>query len=279
MRFSMSIRIKNNNSGKIIIIKNQKDMNHLDNTVTTVDDNPHHWDTMDDNDGYRPDDYRPSSFDSTEDGTVGDWRNRIAYTRRDNGYNNYNSQYNLNHFDDAPKKHYIDVSTFSLDDEDGDDSTVHDPLLQLADVDIPDDEFDEFDSLSSDNTGFDQTDDIFGDFNLDDESDFDNNDGFPQDENSFDEEFPEEDENFQGLIRTVRGACLVYKRKNEDNTFEELWIYNVGDNINQEAAIRKAILSGTDIDPNTQMSDDGEQKAKTWTIGNVQYLTIDGLVQ
>ena len=45
-----------------------------------------------------------------------------------------------------------------------------------------------------------------------------------------DSEFPEEEgldpeaENFQGNIRTVAGADLVYKRKTEDGNFEELWI-------------------------------------------------------
>ena len=93
------------------------------------------------------------------------------------------------------------------------------------------------------------------------------------------EEEEEQDDNFQGLIRTVRGACLVYKRKTDDGTYDELWIYNVGDNVKTETRIRNGILSGTDINPNTHMSDDQTQKSKTTTIGNVQYLLISGLDQ
>lgn len=105
-----------------------------------------------------------------------------------------------------------------------------------------------------------------------------------EEEFAIDSEFPNddklEDENdFQGMIRTVHGACLVYKRKNENDSFDELWIYNVGKNLKKETQIRRAIISGTDINPDTQMSDDGVQKAKTLTIGNVQYLNLLNIPQ
>lgn len=86
-----------------------------------------------------------------------------------------------------------------------------------------------------------------------------------------------EDPDFQGDIRTVKGADLVYKRKTEDGNFEELWIYNVGSDIRQETQIRKAILAGTDIVPSQRESEDGTQHAETSTLGNVQYLRITGL--
>jgi hypothetical protein len=94
-----------------------------------------------------------------------------------------------------------------------------------------------------------------------------------------DEEIEEEDENFQGIIRTVPGACLVYKRRDEKNTYEELWIYNVGGrDIKPEMKIRSSILAGTDIDPKTQRSSDGQQTSETITVGNVQFLHIKGLI-
>ena len=92
------------------------------------------------------------------------------------------------------------------------------------------------------------------------------------------EDEEQEDPDFQGTIRTVPGACLVYKRKQASSKFEELWIYSVDTrNIKYENDIRSTILAGTDIDPTTQRSPDGDQKAETTTVGNVQYLHITGL--
>jgi hypothetical protein len=91
------------------------------------------------------------------------------------------------------------------------------------------------------------------------------------------DEQPAEDPDFQGVIRTVTGACLVYKRKGEEGTFEELWIYNIGKNMRNEMKIRRSILAGTDIQPNDVSSQDGTQRAESTTIGNVQYLRITGL--
>jgi hypothetical protein len=85
------------------------------------------------------------------------------------------------------------------------------------------------------------------------------------------------DEDFQGSIRTVRGACLVYKRQQEDGTFEELWIYNTGRKFQREDKIKKGIIAGTDIDLTKLQSQDGSQKLKITTVGNVQFLNITGL--
>lgn len=94
-----------------------------------------------------------------------------------------------------------------------------------------------------------------------------------------DEELPGEDENFQGTIRTVRGACLVFKRKDESGTFEELWIYNVGKGYGADNSmqIRKSILAGTDIEEGDTQSEDGSQEVHATALGNVQYLHIRGL--
>lgn len=87
----------------------------------------------------------------------------------------------------------------------------------------------------------------------------------------------EEDSDFQGVIRTVKGANLVYKRQNPDGTFTELWIQNIGKDMKRESEIRRAILAGTDIPPTKETSDDGSQTSELTTMGNVQFLKIDGL--
>lgn len=87
----------------------------------------------------------------------------------------------------------------------------------------------------------------------------------------------EEDPDFAGTIRTVVGAALVYKRKEKSNTYEELWIYNANNDLRKMTEIRNSILAGTDIDPHTERSEDGQQTCDTTTVGNVQYLHIKGL--
>jgi len=78
------------------------------------------------------------------------------------------------------------------------------------------------------------------------------------------------------LIRTVKGSHLVYKRKSEDGTYEELWIYNAG-NMRDELEVRKAILAGTDIPTSKTQSPDGSQKYELWSAGNAEMLQIQGL--
>lgn len=235
----MSIRIKNNSNGRIIIIKNQDDMFNLDNDVSSIDDtevDPQFSGKETDSDEYDLDD-----------------------------------SHDFNDIDDSEENHYINATAYSLDDEKAswdDPSTVDAPINKIKDP----------------SASLPMAPDQEDDFNLDSDTDMDDEDSLDDDffgePNNEDGETPEdENPDFQGLIRTVRGACLVYKRKTEDGTYDELWIYNVGDNLKQETIIRKAILAGTDIDPNTQMSDDGQQRAKTQTIGNVQYLNITGMVQ
>jgi len=85
-----------------------------------------------------------------------------------------------------------------------------------------------------------------------------------------------EDPNHMGLIRTVKGAHLVYKRANPNGTFEELWFYNSGD-MKGELSVRKAILAGTDIPPNDTKSPDGSQTYEIWSVGNGEMLSVYGL--
>jgi len=86
-----------------------------------------------------------------------------------------------------------------------------------------------------------------------------------------------EDPHRQGVIRTVQGAHLVFKRQADDGSFEELWIYKEGEKFQDELGIRHDILAGTDIPINKTQSPDGSQKAETWSAGDVQYLSITGL--
>lgn len=89
-----------------------------------------------------------------------------------------------------------------------------------------------------------------------------------------------QDPDRQGIIRTVAGAHLVYKRRTEENTFEELWIYNVGKNSYQQSMqTRKAILSGTDIQPGQTHSEDNKQHYEIWTAGKAELIKITGLPQ
>jgi len=85
-----------------------------------------------------------------------------------------------------------------------------------------------------------------------------------------------EDPDKMGLIRFVKGAHLVFKRQAEDGTYEELWIYQI-DRHNSGSKIKKAILAGTDIDLDTEQSEDGKQSCEMWTVGNAQMVKIEGL--
>lgn len=86
----------------------------------------------------------------------------------------------------------------------------------------------------------------------------------------------EEDPDRAGLIRTVVGAHLIYKRKTEDGSFEELWIYNIS-SLRDEMKVRKAILAGTDIPVSKMKSEDGDQEYTLWAVGNAELLNITGL--
>jgi len=80
-----------------------------------------------------------------------------------------------------------------------------------------------------------------------------------------------------GIIRTVKNAHLVYKRQEEDGTYEELWIYNIHDSTNDEMDIRRDILAGTDIPAHKTKSLDGQQSYSAITMGNAQMLKVTGL--
>jgi len=86
------------------------------------------------------------------------------------------------------------------------------------------------------------------------------------------------DLNRQGLIRKVKNAHLIYKRENETDTYDELWVYRSGkDGIKSEIDIKNDIISGTDIPIDGLKSDDGEQFYEIWHVGEVIFLKIINL--
>lgn len=175
------------------------------------------------------------------------------------------------------------LSHFNVDDDEFD---VYDEFDGYSEPDFDiDSELDDgsefYSQFDDESTEFE--DESFSDINdnseFDDEfgNEFENDFGQPEDETDIQADPSEKDANFQGNIRTVAGANLVYKRRHEDGNFEELWIYNVGDDIAKESKLRRAILAGTDIPSNSTESDDGNQQSSTDTVGNVQFLHITGL--
>ena len=108
----------------------------------------------------------------------------------------------------------------------------------------------------------------------------------PNDNNSFADEVDDQivddqeewdDPDYQGVIRTAPDAHLVSKRQQEDGTFDELWVYNVGQDFKSELKTRRAVLAGTDIPINKMKSPDGSQNYELWTVGNGQMLKVRGL--
>ena len=87
------------------------------------------------------------------------------------------------------------------------------------------------------------------------------------------------DPNRQGVIRTVPNAHLIYKRENEEGTYDELWVYNTSSDLSDELETRRNILAGTDIPPRKTKSEDGNQHFTLTTMGNAQILEITGLPQ
>ena len=92
-----------------------------------------------------------------------------------------------------------------------------------------------------------------------------------------DEPEKEQDPDKQGLIKKIDGAHLVYKRVNEDGTYDELWMYNISRGHNDEYTIRSAILANTDIEQKSGVSASGKQKYTLWTSGDVQMMQVTGL--
>jgi hypothetical protein len=190
---------------------------------------------------------------------------------KDNHDSDKVATYDLSRYDDDDKEAYINAFSFDPD-ASSSDTAPNIPLNPKRDP------YFDFGQDKEQQQAQDQQ-DSQDSFDIDDDSGY-------SDEDLNDTEQPLDDQDqeagnpdLQGQIRSVTGAVLVYKRQNQDGTYNELWIYTVGKDVKSEFAIRRAILSGTDIDPNKQESDDGSQRANTSTVGNVQFIQITGLPQ
>ena len=93
---------------------------------------------------------------------------------------------------------------------------------------------------------------------------------------SLDPEETLEDPDKMGLIRRVPGAHLVYKRLADNNTYEELWVYNLSQ-MAADVKIRHSILADTQIPKSSTTSPDGSQRYELWTSGNAECMKVIGL--
>jgi hypothetical protein len=102
-------------------------------------------------------------------------------------------------------------------------------------------------------------------------------------EDEEDEEDPQQkedqrDPNFQGWIRSVKGATLVYKRKELDGTFTEMWIIDTSLYYPHVQKIIKKILGGAGIQPGRTVSEDGQVRAEIRKFGNAKVIKITGML-
>ncbi|MGZ8924309.1 MAG: hypothetical protein ACXW2E_00365 [Nitrososphaeraceae archaeon] len=151
--------------------------------------------------------------------------------------------------------------------------------------DLPEDEYEDLpDDYDQNDEGDFSSDEDFGNEDLPDDYDPNDEGEFSEDESGEDSDELDqvaskasEDSDRQGVIRTVPGAQLVYKRETEEGTYEELWMYNTNDSMQDALQIRQTIIAGTDIPVNKIASDDGKQQYSIWTTGNIEMLQIKGL--
>ncbi len=161
-----------------------------------------------------------------------------------------------------------DTEDYNFGDNDTSDFSVENPNNYKND-DFNLDSFSDSDETENDDNS--NAEDFFGD----EEESPDTDEEFADDVEGDEEE---EDPDFQGTIRTVRGANLVYKRQIEDGTYTELWIFtSPDDGMEEQSKIRRAILAGTDIPSNRETSEDGSQTAEQTNVGNVTFIKIIGL--
>ena len=208
---------------------------------------------VDDLDDYNASDWNIDKMPDQDDANL---RYVAPHKMKNYKRNEYNQDSDIDDIDMDPGERFMRY----LDDEEYDDE---EELMASYPYDSDeDDEVDDEDELTKDE--FDNL------LNSDDED--------PDDEFSdLDPEMETGDGKYQGVIRAVKGAYLVSKLQQPDETFTEIWVYNIGKKYEDEANIRNAILSGTDIDPSRGYSEDNTQEAHMTSVGNVQFLTVTGL--
>lgn len=131
------------------------------------------------------------------------------------------------------------------------------------------------DEDQSDDSDEDKSQNINNDLNKQSDDSYNDSEDRNQSEDSDEED--EGDPDRQGVIRTIKDAHLIYKRKDGDGTFTELWEYDISKGTKDEFRIRSAILNGTDIDHKTSTSPDNKQQYTLWTSNTRQMMQISGL--
>lgn len=105
--------------------------------------------------------------------------------------------------------------------------------------------------------------------------------GMDVDDGIEDDTSKEEDPDRQGSIRVVKNAHLIYKRKDDNNMYTELWVYKEDMSKQISKDVYYAILAGTDIPRGSNSSPDGTQTVSTWMVGpaasTVTYVEIKGI--
>jgi hypothetical protein len=106
-------------------------------------------------------------------------------------------------------------------------------------------------------------------------------DGEQGDEPNQAEDGEQGDPDRQGDLRSVPDAHLVYKRKNENNLYDELWIFKINQHDTWTMKTFDAIMAGTDIPKGSTTSDDGSQTVERWEVGDPKntlvFVNIKGL--
>lgn len=113
-------------------------------------------------------------------------------------------------------------------------------------------------------------------FDLNDENDQEK-DEFKLDLNDEKPDSFSNSESDEGILRTVPKASMIYKREQQDGTFEEMWIYNTTKDNRRDQQIYNNIVSGSDIPQGGSQSEDKTQGVETWAIGNVKMVLLTGL--
>lgn len=80
----------------------------------------------------------------------------------------------------------------------------------------------------------------------------------------------------EGPARRVPRAKMLWKKKEDDGTFTERWMY-LAQSIDDLVSIKRKILAGTDIPVNKTMSPDGKQGFVLEQFGDIVWITINGV--
>jgi len=225
------------------------------------------------------DDNIPVTQNSAEDMFSGhyDGKDDLYLTRRNRSYdrNEFNDDGDVDDFDAETGWAFMRQLANDTDDENEMDPDDDDFMLNYGGEKIGEDDFDPDDGGDG-ISDMGNDDEMHGVDGEDEDEDEDEVKGFDDDDEMGSMAEPEPDK-YEGIVRSIRGAYLVSKKRQPDETYTEVWIYNVGGQFEDESNIRRGILAGTDIDPTKSFSEDGSQEAVIKTVGNVQFLTLVGL--